>query len=109
MKITKDLLRDFIEEKVEPVLGPYLDGELTIDYLLKKGSTFIVNTPSLYNMENTLFGEPMVNYHAKHAKFHAFGIPKGSVDGMLKVECRYSSCLFFLLFNFTKGKHNGSR
>jgi len=99
MKITKDLLRDFVEEKVEPVLGPYLDGELTINYEDAKKSTFIVQVPSLYNLENTLFGEP----------FHTFGIPKGAVDGMLKVECRYSSCLFFLLFNFTKGKHNGTR
>jgi hypothetical protein len=109
MKIRKDLLQDFIEEFVEPVLEQYLDGEITINYEKKKDSpTFIVNTPSIYNLVDVLFGEPMVNYHASHAKFHKFGIPKGIKDGMLKVECYYMSYRFYLLFNFTKGSTNGS-
>jgi len=102
-KIKKKYLQEFIEEKVEPILQPFLAGEIEINYEGSKGSAFIVKTPSEFNIEPALFGPPHINFHASHAQFHKFGIPKGLKDGMQKVGCFYNGDRFYLLFKFVKG------
>jgi len=104
MKIHQELLQEFIEDRVEPEFEGLLTGELSINYDEFKGDKFTVITPSKYHLEDTLFGEPLINFHASSVKFHKFGIPKGNDKGMIKVECYYQGYRFYLLFKLIKGE-----